>query len=238
MTLPAVRAAFVKLNDPIEGTTFWAYADRLGLVTTAMGDLCDPVSLMVTLPWALRGSTVPATRLQIIAEFNRVKALGVSHKGDGGGKGSIFERTAQLWLTPEGVSMIVDRKLDENDSYLTRSFPGFADWCADAQLALHAMAWALGAAFRPGYPHFSKLVDALNFQGAAGLPGDPTNPKFRGEAWIKDSVPDAALPYGERVIDNAYRKRNRAVKTLFSNAVVVIRDQKDPDTLYWPAALT
>lgn len=238
--LPSVRNAFSSFTTIFEGATRWLYLDRLGFCTTALGDLADPISLAVSLPWVLRGSNVPATRLQIIAEWNRVKAM-QAHAGEGGGYGSIFERTAVLWLTPDGVNTIVDRKLDENDKYLTKSFPGFAEWAADAQLGLHSMAWAMGPAFRPRYPHFAAAVDALDFQTAAGPPGDATDPRFRGQAWMNTDhriVPvDAKHPYGEVVVDEGQRKRNLATKTCYQNAVVVLRDKMDEDTLYWPQAL-
>lgn len=224
--MPAVRSAFVSFTENLEGHVSYMYLDNLGLVTTGDGNLIDPVSIALTLPWTVSDSTVPATRLQIVAEWNRVKAL-VAHKNDGGGRGSIFEKTARLHLSEDGIAILVDQKLDLNEHYLSKSFPTFADWPADAQLALHSMAWALGAAFRPKFPRFSAAVDAYDFAAAAGPAGNPiADPSVRGESWMKDDT------------NPGLRRRNLANRVLFTNAFVVRRDAKDPDTLVWPASLT
>ena len=39
----AVRSAWRRFNEPLEGLTDWMYLDIKGLVTTGMGNLIDPV---------------------------------------------------------------------------------------------------------------------------------------------------------------------------------------------------
>jgi hypothetical protein len=223
--LPSVRNAFTNFTIPLEGYTRWMYIDILGLVSCAEGDLIDPLSLAVTLPWVMKGSNVPATKLQVVAEWNRVKAL-QAHRKEGGGSPT-FRDSAELVLSDAGISILVDQRLDANDSYLTKSFPTFSDWPADAQLALHSMAWAMGPAFRPMFPKFSASVDKMDFAAAAGPPGNPVlDPSCRGQAWMEDAT------------NPGLRVRNLDNRVLFANAAVVMKLKMDPDVLYWPKVLT
>jgi hypothetical protein len=238
--LPAVRNGFLSFSLPLEGMCNYLYLDDLGLITTGLGDLCDPMSLALALPWQVGDSTVPATRMQIIAEWNRVKGL-QQYKNAGGGS-PIFKNSAELHLSEGGIALLVDQRLEMNDKYLSKSFPTFVNWPADAQLGLHSMSWACGPGLRPEFPHFSASVDKYDFASAAGPAGDPNaNFAARGQSWMKDSVPhavDAQHPHGEAITNAGLRKRNLENRILFQNAVVVMRDKMDEDTLYWPKALT
>ena len=57
---PAILAAWQTFNTPIEGMVPFMYLDTKGLVTIGMGNLIDPISVAVTLPFKKRGKTGPA----------------------------------------------------------------------------------------------------------------------------------------------------------------------------------
>lgn len=157
---PAVRDAFVAFTSPLEGVVPWMYADVKGLVTTAIGNLIDPMSAAMPLPWR-RPNGTPASSEEVSAEWLRVKndpnAARLGHR--------YTQRITSLRLTDDGVRDLVFRKLDENDAYLRKRFPDFEEWPADAQLATHSMAWACGPAFR--FPRLEAALRARNWLAAA-----------------------------------------------------------------------
>ncbi len=157
---PSVRCAFVAFTAKFEGVCAWMYLDVKGLVTTAIGNLIDPVSLALPLPFAHRDGT-PAARDEIEVEWRAVKSLQRLSQCGGG----VFANHTTLRLSPAVVERIVLAKLAQNESLLLRRFPSFGTWSADAQLGLLSMAWALGPAFR--FPRFEAAVTALDFATAS-----------------------------------------------------------------------
>ena len=157
----AVRARFVDWSDDFEGYVDWLYLDALGLVTTGMGNLVDPIGAALGLPFVHPDGT-PATREQIATAWHAVKARQdlASH---GGGA---FKSLTSIRLTPAGVKQVIGQRLDLNDEILAERFPDFASWPADAQLFAHSMAWACGPHFR--YPRMVALLRAGDFIGAIG----------------------------------------------------------------------
>lgn len=146
-----VRRSFVAYSAPLEGVVSWMYADVKGLVTTAIGNLIDPVSYALPLPWVRRDGT-PASSAEVVADWQRVKGdasmARLGHRA--------AERVTQLRLTPAGVEEVVLRKLDEVDAQLSQRWQEYPTWCADAQLGVLSMAWAMGAAFQ--FPKFDAAV--------------------------------------------------------------------------------
>lgn len=156
----SVRDAFVRFSEPLEGKCAHMYLDVKGLVTTAIGNLIDPVAYAVTLPWKHPDGR-PATQDEIRAEWSLVKGR-VDLKMRGG---VIYKTITSLRLDEEGIARVVGRKLDQNDDYLRRRFAAFEEWPADAQLATHSMAWACGPAFR--FPMLEAALRAKQFGLAA-----------------------------------------------------------------------
>lgn len=156
----AVRDAFLDFTSPLEGVVQWMYADVRGLITTAIGNLIDPLSLALPLPWR-RPDGSPASGDEVIAEWQKVKndpnSAKLGHR--------YSQRLTRLRLTEDGVRDLVFQKLDENDVALRKRFPGFEEWPADAQLATHSMAWACGPAFR--FPLLEKALRAKDWEAAA-----------------------------------------------------------------------
>ena len=60
------------VDEPMEARVFHMYVDILGLVSTGLGNLIDPVGMATSLPWRrLDGSL--ATREEIVAAWHKVK---------------------------------------------------------------------------------------------------------------------------------------------------------------------
>jgi GH24 family phage-related lysozyme (muramidase) len=159
----AVRPAFTAHVERYEGRTTWMYLDTKGLVTVGVGNLVDPVSLALELPW-LRGEGGPASCAEVEAEWERVKAM---REGMVAGR---YRTGAGLHLAEEAVDELVARKLEEFWGHLVRYFPGAPDWPADAQLGLLLHAWAVGPhAYRraKGWPKLSAALDSRDWAMAA-----------------------------------------------------------------------
>jgi len=201
---PAVRGSFIAFTEKFEGKCSWMYLDSIGLVTTGRGNLIDPISAALGLPWKQTSGGnfgADATQDQIVAEWTRVKGLQVMAKGGG----YAFSKVTTLRLHPDDVDALTFGKADEMWARLLVRFPGLDTWPCDAQLGVLSMAWAMGPMF--DFPHFLF---------AANLDDEPDFVKMSVECVMtKPPVPVA---------------RNAANVQLFLNA----SKAADPDTLYWP----
>lgn len=204
---PSVRQAFVAFTAPIEGVLSFMYLDVRGLVTTAIGNLIDPVTYALTLPWR-RSNNEPATQDEIREEWAAVKAR-QDLKLHGG---RAFEGLTNLRLDAQGIDEVVFSKLDMNDGILRGRFTKLETWPADAQLALHSMAWACGPWFN--WPLLQRALERQDFQIAA----------------LECTIDEHHNP--------GVHPRNVANRVLFRNAARVKERGLDPDVLYWPKDLT
>lgn len=147
-----VRRYWMAFNAPWEGVIPYMYADVRGLVTCAIGILIDPVSYALPLPWVRLADGRAASASEIIADWQRVKndasMARLGHRA--------AERVTSLRLTPEGVERVVLAKLDQVDAQLSQRWQEYPTWCADAQLAVLSMAWAMGAGF--DFPRFDAAI--------------------------------------------------------------------------------
>ncbi len=194
-------------SEPLEGRVPFMYLDSAeprGLVTVAVGLLC-PVSYAVTLPF-VHPDGRPATRDEIAAEWARVDAR-QDLKRHGG---MVFRNITTLRLTDAAVDALVMQKLMANDAELTRRWPAFQDFPADAQLALHSWAWGVGGAAR--YPKLDGALAEQDFDAAA------------------DEI--TMNPQRGTIVE-----RNRRNRLLLRNAARVRDMHLDPEALYYPAEL-
>jgi hypothetical protein len=164
MIHPSVRAAFVPFSVRFEGSVPWLYQDCRGLVTAAVGVLCDPLELALD---TLDGHMIrasdgqPATRHEIAADWQAIKRHpDLARRGH-----RAAESVAWLRLTPEGLEAVTLRKLDAMVAQLARRFPALASWPASAQLAVLSLAWACGAGFR--FPRTERALLARDWTTAA-----------------------------------------------------------------------
>lgn len=204
---PAVREAWRRVNAPWEGRLPFMYLDVKGLVTTGVGNLVDPIALVLSLPWKTADGT-PATRQQVIDEWHNIKSL-QQYRLMGGGH---YKRFATLFLDDADIDALVMTKLNENDKYLADRFPEWHDWCADAQMAVHSLSWAVGPFFR--FPRLEIALKADDWRLAAS------------EVRMDETGNPGLKP------------RNAANKHMLLNAALVAELALDPDVLYWPKVPT
>lgn len=156
----AVRDVFAEFSTRFEGRVPFMYLDVKGLVTTGIGNLIDPITTGVTLPW-LKADGTKASKSEIEAEWRKVKSLQAMRMRGGMAYGAV----TSLRLSEAAIDALVVRKANEMEMHLVKRFKGYDTWPADAQLGLLSMAWAMGPAFK--FPKFQAACDALDFRTAA-----------------------------------------------------------------------
>jgi GH24 family phage-related lysozyme (muramidase) len=188
---PAVRDAWLPWNAPIEGIVSWMYLDIRGLVTTGLGQLCDPCILALALPWQ-SADGISASTAQVESAWQAVKAnLALAHEG-----AAAAEDVTVLRLPQSDIAATALATLDRYAAILA-AFPalaGFGAWPADAQLGALSMAWAMGPGFPRLFPHWCADCQAGDWTQAAV------------DCWMADAG-NAAL-----------RRRNLANRALFAAA--------------------
>jgi GH24 family phage-related lysozyme (muramidase) len=182
------------------------YLDKKGLVTVGIGNLIDPIRLAVSLPF-LHSDGSLATKDEITFEWRKMKLN--KHLAFQGATAA--GKIASLHLSSNSISELVFTVLRKNDKQLIEALPAFRNWPADAQLAIHSMAWAMGTGFLAEFPKFIR----------ACLIGD----------WTK-----AASECAMRTANNAgLIPRNHANRKLLLAADLVCKNGLDYATLTgWP----
>ena len=207
-----VRDNWLAFTEPLEGGIPYPYADILGLVTIAYGNLVDPLSVFLRLPLMLPGG-VPASTAEKASAFQAVK-----NDRDAARYGHRYAASlTKVRLTREGMADLALRKLDSNDAALARRLAGWDDMPACAQMAMHSLAWACGS--RARFPKLFSAVNAGDFDAAAVY----IHINADGPDRIRGTADD------NRGLD----VRNVANKVLMRNAARVRDFRLDPDTLDW-----
>jgi GH24 family phage-related lysozyme (muramidase) len=216
---PIVAARFLDFTRPLEGLVEHMYVDVKGLVTIGFGNLIDPISYALALPFVKKVGGARATPAEITAEWNLIKDADNKLQLKTKGYTACAPLTA-LKLTQEAILDLCGQRLRANEWELKkiREFQKLDEWPADAQLALHSMAWAMGPAFAAGgqWPRFRAACGKMDFMAAAD------NCRI-GEAGNPGVVP-----------------RNLANKRLFWNAYLVLTGAAvwySRDILYYPLQL-
>lgn len=212
----SVRAAFMGFTIPLEGFVPFMYLDILGLVTTAIGVLCDSKAAVRSMPW-LHPSGRRATIAEIDEDWDRVKARqDMKLRG-----GKAYASVAQLRLSLQGVEEVTLRKLAVMESELKRRFPEFDSWPADAQLATFSMAWACGPWFR--FPTLERALKNRDFKAAALA------------CHINTDGPDGIA--GTLDDNRGVIPRNVANKAMYRNAYIAFQNGLDIENLHYPSEL-
>lgn len=159
----SARKAMIAYNEPLEGSVPFMYLDQLGLVTTAIGVLVDPIGLVYGLPFKDPDTGLQASANDIALDWSRVK-LRQDLKMRGG---MAYKNIARLRLDKRGIEQVTFRKLDTMLRSLRSRFPEWDTWPADAQLGIVSLAWACGPAFR-----FPKLATHLANRDWAAAEGE------------------------------------------------------------------
>lgn len=201
----SVRLAFRSFTGDLEGADVpFMYCDILGLVTTGNGNLVDPVSACVGLPWRWKATDTLATRDEIASAWHDTKSR-QDLKMHGG---MAYEAVTGLYLDKQALDDLFWSRLGQNETILRNRFPSYDGWPADAQMALHSMAWAMGPWFRfHNFEHHALLEE---FDGCAA----------------------------ECRIVNGATKRNKANQLMFENAYHAELAGDDGSVLHWPGEVS
>ena len=212
---PAVLDFFVDFTAPLEGTVFSLYADVKNLITVGIGNLVDaspaisPWLPAVGLPFVHPDGT-PATTIEITSAWLSVK--GDPKSATHGWRYAAAIPGNEIRMTAEGVADLVRGRLKANDAYLLGRYPDWESYPADAQLAIHSLAWACGPAYR--FPALDAALKAREFDECA----------------VHIRMNTAGNP--------GLVPRNAHNRTLMMNAMLVERLGLDADALYFPRVLT
>jgi GH24 family phage-related lysozyme (muramidase) len=172
-TFPEVRSAFPAFTQQFEGYVNVMYLDthEPPLVTIGVGNLIDPVSEAVKLPFVLSpyvgfyakgaASTMGqrlATPAEITEEWAKVKSrTDLAHDAT-----EVWYSIASMFLTNYAIDALVLSRFDANDAILSGLY-GPIDGAVrpNAWLALHSMAWAMGPWFN--FPRFKRAFLARDW---------------------------------------------------------------------------
>jgi GH24 family phage-related lysozyme (muramidase) len=195
-------------SEDLEGRVPHLYADVKGLLTCAVGNLVDPVSLALPLPWKLPDGSL-ADKAEIARQWGIVKAqanyLSKRH----------YKFAAPLHtmrLTDEDIDALVAQKLASNERYLKKAFPAWDEWPADAQLCCLSIAWAVGPGFPAIFRNFTTFANKQDWVSAKAC------------AKIKTAGNPGIVP------------RNRRNELCLDNAATVHDLGLDRSVLHWPNA--
>ena len=159
-----VADAFVETQVNMEGWLPYMYLDRLGFVTTGMGDLIDPPTEALVLPWKKKGTSVRASGAEIMAEWQKIKARKdlISPIG-----GSVFAPLTTLELSKADIGDLVHKRFLANEAVLAKRYPNYTAMPAPAQTALHSIAWGTGPNYRAAELDRALLQPTPDFEKAS-----------------------------------------------------------------------
>jgi GH24 family phage-related lysozyme (muramidase) len=219
-TRASVVSSFVPWSKPLEGYTDFPYTDAHGLVTIGMGNMIDAPAAGQTL-----GKTCGSgTQIPCGSPVPTARARSLPWTG-----GSLDEGWAKLkssWpkvqsvacrgltslrLDQTSIEKLISDQLRENEQTIVSGLRNFGQAPADAQLAAHSMAWAMGPGFASSWTGFRDAFNRGDYAGAAA------QSHMRGVG-----------------ID----MRNLANKLLLLNASAARAAGIDPDKILWLDGLT
>jgi len=210
-TRNSVMDVFQKTQTQFEGFVDVMYTDVIGLVTTGMGNLIDDKSGIngygpaLQYAWIRKSDGQPATQAEIIQDWQTVKN---AHTASGTFDLPNDRKITQLKLPPLVIQDMIASRFANNEKELLKSFPGFASFPADGQMAIHGMAWAMGSAFVPVLG-FHMFADAVN----------------RGD-WLAAKAQSA--------FQKEAKERKAGHDKMFDNAAKAVANKLDFGTLWYP----
>ena len=214
----SVNQSFRGFNEPFEGVVKYMYLDILGLVTVGVGNLIDPISAALSLPFqyqnkpGIKTPEAPASRAVIEAEWKLLK----SHQELAKLGHRACKKFANLELSDDAIDNLIQQRLLQNEAFLKRQKPfrDFDNWPADAQMAILSMAWAMGPGNLHKWTLFAGACERMDFDTAAD------------NCRIREAGNPGVIP------------RNKANKHLFNNGASVLAGEADGfyqiSTLYYP----
>ncbi len=239
----SVREVFFDYTAGREGFTPFMYCDTLNLVTTGVGNLIDAgprngfdisakaMAPAMGLPWKFKApgwtSKNPvagerASQEEIREAWTRTKLKEQESPGFNQKGGFAYAGFQPLTLDLEALKTLFNKTLTSFDASLSKHYPGYEVWPADAQLAILSMSWAMGPAFHPalGFSSFFNAVNAEDFEAAKAAS------VFKGGGALED---ESKPPRDAKLIS-----RNAAHQIMFQNAANVVKGGGDRDLVFFP----
>jgi GH24 family phage-related lysozyme (muramidase) len=206
----SVRESWHAFSEPFEGRVPSMYLDILGLVTCGVGNLIDPVSEAVKVPFYRDSDGQRATEAEVRAAWHALK-----ERQDLKRRGVSYARAlTKLHMRDEDIGALVASRLASNEAFICKWLPAFPTIPADAQLGILSMAWAVGAGFNRKFPTFTKAALAGDWFAASAA------------CTIREAGNPGVVP------------RNKANRCCFMNAHLVATHGLDRSALHWPAAVS
>ena len=147
---------------PFEGSVSHMYLDTEGLVTVGIGNMLPTADAACALAFVHRDSQAPASRADIAADFDRVRAQPKAMRA------SAYLASTALDLPPAEIDRLFRRRVDEFLLQLNGLYPQFETYPASAQLAMLDMAFNLGApALKKRWPKLNDAIDRGDWPAAA-----------------------------------------------------------------------
>lgn len=175
-TKASVVDSFMTWSKPLEGYTSFPYTDAEGLVTVGMGNLIDGMGSGQKMHDSCgHGTSTPCgqasptgTARALPWSPNNLDADWAALKAAWPGVQSLACRNITTSrLSDEAIQNLIASRMKANEAELIAGLPGYAQAPADAQLATHSMAWAMGAGFAKTWTKFRAAFNAGDYAGAA-----------------------------------------------------------------------
>lgn len=238
-----VRDTFFDFTAQREGFTPFMYCDTLNLVTTGVGNLIDngarngfdisanAMAPALSLPWKIKGpgwtsknpvAAGDASQAEIRESWIRTKLKEQESPGFNKRGGFAYSGFQPLTLDMAGLKDLFSKTMNRFDATLAARYSNYADWPADAQLALMSMAWAMGPGFN--FPSFKAATDVLDFKSAA------IRSFFKGGGGTLEAPGgDPEMSRSGRNLDNFH---------MFNTADAVVKAGADRDRLFFPGGFS
>ena len=152
MSAPYILA-YLPQCKTFEGNYSTMYLDTKGNVTCGVGFLLSSALMAQAFPWYIPGLVTPATADEVVAEWNRVKAM------QAGQLPHFYAIETALQLRQDDIDAHLTNELDTLDNGLANGIAGFEGLPDAWKMALADMSWNLGLhGLLDGYP---KLLAAI-----------------------------------------------------------------------------
>lgn len=195
-------------SAPLEGRVPTMYCDCLGLITTGVGNLINTEWQAKALPWKLADGSMADTA-DVMADWQKLAAGRAYYAAR---KWTVYAKTMRCHLDDAAIDALCQKQLAANEATYRKRWPHFDEFPADAQLAIHSMGWAVGAAFYQKFPNLSACIDRQDWEGCVA------------SCKIREDGNPGVVP---RNAKNRFCFHNASLAAKSGGCIPV-------DTLYWP----
>lgn len=206
----SVTDIFPTVTKPLEGCVLWPYLDILGIPTVGYGCALESAEDAVRQVWLpIGGALLPPSDELVRQQWARLRAetrLSKLHF-------KYAEPVTQLRMSQQGADNLLQRRMLQFEIELLKWFPHWQSFCADGQLAIMLIAWAVGPAFPATFKNFASYVNAT-----------------RGPDWENAAKCAAIRTQGNPGVV----PRNAQVQLCLHNAALATTGHLDE--VYWPVA--